>query len=65
MPLAHLEHLRELEDVGAVVDEELASDEDHERRDGGGCWLRVDGDNAVDDLCEWEVLRVSRVWTAA
>jgi hypothetical protein len=51
-----MEHLRELENVRSVVDNQLASDEDENRRDARGRRLRVAGDDLVHDAGKGEAL---------
>ena len=56
-----MEHLRVLEHVLAVVDEQLAGDEDDDGGRGGRCGLGVEREDAVLHLGERERLRIS-VW---
>jgi len=50
--------LGELENVGAVIDDQLASDEDEDGRDGRRGRLRIAGDDLVNDAGEGKALHV-------
>ena len=52
----HLEHLRVLENVGAVIDQELTSDEDDDRAGTGSRWLSIECQDSVDNLAERQTL---------
>lgn len=57
----HVEHLREVQGLSAVVDEQLARDEDKHRRNIVGRGLRVPGHDLVLHPLEWQVLRSADV----
>jgi hypothetical protein len=52
----HVEHLRVLEDVGTVVNDQLASDDDENGSSVGSGGLSVEGQHSVDDLGKGEAL---------
>jgi len=55
LPLGNeVEHLGILEDILAVVNEELTCDEDQDRGDCGGRRLGVEGEDAVADCGKWQ-----------
>jgi len=54
-----VEHLGVLQNVGSIIDEKLASDEDNDRSGSGSSGLSVEGQDSVNDLGEWQRLVVN------